>query len=150
MFVKEIVPRAAIAFVARTFYNENYVALPMAHRLEKSGDEIKSAEYSWRSQKVENHLRVTTRGEAQPLIAGSEAEFITEHYWGYAKQKDGSTIEYQVAHPPWRVWQAESAELQCDIAGLYGANFNDYLNCKPASAFLAEGSAVKVFCGTRI
>src|SRR5215210_4707525 len=28
-FVKEIVPRRAIAFVARTLYNENYIRLPM-------------------------------------------------------------------------------------------------------------------------
>ena len=33
VFIREIVPRWAIAFVARTFYNENYVALPMAHEI---------------------------------------------------------------------------------------------------------------------
>ena len=150
VFVKELVPRAAIAFVARTFYNENYIALPMAHRLEKSGGAVKSAEYSWRFKNAENYLRITTRGEAQPLVAGSETEFITEHYWGYAKQRDGSTVEYQVEHPPWHVWQAESAELKCDVAGLYGANFSPFLNRAPASAFLAEGSGVRVFSGTRL
>jgi hypothetical protein len=35
--------------------------------------------------------------------ADSEATFITEHYWGYARQRDGGTVEYQVEHPQWRV-----------------------------------------------
>ena len=150
VFIKELVPRAAIALVARTFYNENYLALPMAHRIEKSGAAIKSAVYSWRFNGAENYLKLVTRGAAQPLAAGSEQEFITEHYWGYAKQRDGSTMEYRVEHPRWRVWEAESAELKCDIAGLYGARFSDSLYCAPASAFLADGSDVKVFCGKRI
>src|SRR6185369_1491690 len=34
VFIKEIVPRAAIAFMARKLYNEPYIALPMAHRIE--------------------------------------------------------------------------------------------------------------------
>src|SRR5262245_54368008 len=34
VFIKEIVPRPAIAMVARLAYNENYIALPMRHRLE--------------------------------------------------------------------------------------------------------------------
>ena len=33
VFVKEIVPRFAIAWVARALYNENYVALPMRHAI---------------------------------------------------------------------------------------------------------------------
>jgi uncharacterized protein YqjF (DUF2071 family) len=35
VFIREIVPRPAIALVARTFYNENYVTLPMTHTIEK-------------------------------------------------------------------------------------------------------------------
>src|SRR5713101_1040010 len=34
VFVKELVPRAAIALTARMVYGENYVALPMNHRIE--------------------------------------------------------------------------------------------------------------------
>ncbi len=32
VFIREVVPRWAIAFVARTFYSENYVAQSMAHK----------------------------------------------------------------------------------------------------------------------
>src|SRR4029077_18791713 len=38
VFIRELVPRRAISFVARTFYNEDYVALPMAHEIH-SGDD---------------------------------------------------------------------------------------------------------------
>ncbi len=34
VFIRELVPRRAIAFVARTFYGENYVAVPMKHEIE--------------------------------------------------------------------------------------------------------------------
>jgi len=144
VFIKEIVPRAAIAFAARKFYNENYVALRMSHKIDAH-----SAEYSWRFRGRQNHMRVTTRGELQQLIAGSEAEFITEHYWGYSRQPDGSTMEYKVEHPRWRVSEAIDTELDCDIPGLYGDAFRDAICGEPCSAFLAEGSPVTVYCGER-
>lgn len=150
VFIKELVPKAAIAFVARTVYNENYVALPMSHRVEANGAAVKSAEYGWRFKGGENHLKVVTRGEALPLAVGSEQEFITEHYWGYARQRDGSTMEYRVEHPRWRVWESQSAELRGDMVGLYGPELGKILSGAPASAFLAEGSEVAVYGGVRI
>ena len=150
VFIKEIVPRAAIALVARKFYNEPYIALPMSHKIEHWPDSVKSAEYAWRIGEKQSALRVTTRGEAEPLRAGSEAEFITEHYWGYNAQRDGSTLEYRVEHPRWHVYETSEAQLDCDVAGFYGARFCDSLNCKPSSAFLAEGSMVTVYKGVRV
>jgi len=145
VFIKEIVPRAAIAFAARTFYNENYVDLPMSHRIDSH-----SAEYSWRFRGRQNRIKVIVQGDPQELIIGSESEFITEHYWGYSRQPDGSTMEYQVEHPRWRVRDAIESELHSDIGGLYGEAFKDAISGKPYSAFLAEGSPVTVYCGERL
>ena len=145
VFIKEIVPRLAIATVARICYNENYEALPMRHTI-NAGE----AEYSWRCDGEWNSLQVKTSGEAQPLIIGSTEEFITEHYWGYAKQRDGSTVEYQVEHPSWRVWQVREAALACNVEKLYGAQFVACLKAPPASAFLALGSPIAVYRGVRI
>jgi uncharacterized protein YqjF (DUF2071 family) len=116
VFIKEIVPRAAIALVARRFYNEPYIALAMAHRIEDAAGSVKSAEYSWRFAGKKNLLRISTQGEAQPLAENSKAEFITEHYWGYNKQRNGSTLEYRVEHPRWRVYETTEAHLDCDVA----------------------------------
>jgi uncharacterized protein YqjF (DUF2071 family) len=150
VFIKEIVPRVAIAFTARTFYREPYIALPMAHRIEAERGVVKSAEYSWRLAGRQNSLRAITRGKAQHLGAGSEAEFITEHYWGYNSQPDGSTLEYRVEHPRWQVYEVADARLDCDVAGLYGEPFCESLDGKPSSAFLAEGSEVTVQPGVRL
>ena len=152
VFIKELVPRFAIAWVARTFYNENYAALRMSHDIEKAADaseNIKSVRYGWRFGGEENFLKLSVRGRPVPLREGTEEEFITEHYWGYAAQRDGSTVEYHVDHPRWRVWETAGAARHCDVAGLYGEQFGNCLE-RPVSAFLAEGSAVKVFTGTRL
>ena len=45
VFIKEIVPRHAVTWVARTIYNENYMSLPM--REEITAD---SYRYEWRSK----------------------------------------------------------------------------------------------------
>ncbi len=147
VFIKEIVPRAAIATVARVVYNENYVARRMRHRLDPASGVV---EYSWREKESWNRLRVRTVGAPQPLTGGSEAEFITEHYWGYAAQRDGGTVEYRVEHPPWRVWQVDEAHLKCDVARIYGATFATALRATPSSAFVAEGSPILVRRGARI
>jgi len=149
VFVKEIVPRAAIAWAARTLYNEPYVALPMQHVIRETPGQS-YVEYSWRFGGKRHLLSVQTRSAPQPIAPGSEEEFITEHYWGYTSQRDGGTMEYNVEHPPWRVSQVAASNFECDVAALYGEIFREPLSVQPSSAFLAEGSAVTVFSGRRI
>ncbi len=144
VFVKEIVPSRVVALAARAFYNERYVAMPMRHRVAEG-----CAEFGWRHRGKWEGLSATTRGELAPIAPGSEEEFIFEHYWGYARRRDGGVTEYAVEHVPWRVWQAESAALDCDAARLYGPAFADALARPPRSAFVAEGSAVCVRRGVR-
>jgi len=144
-FVKEIVPRWAIAATARLLYGEKYVALPMRHEVT-----AERVEYGWRHGGAWDGLRLVPAGEAETAAAGSEEEFITEHYWGYSKLRGGGTVEYRVDHLRWRVWRAAEASLQCRAGALYGAQFAAPLAKTPSSAFLADGSAVTVFRGTRI
>ena len=89
---------------------------------------------------------------ADPVVPapGSEEEFITEHYWGYARQRDNSTVEYRVSHPQWPVWQATDAEFDCDVGEFYGAQFADALKGEPTSTFVAEGSAIEVYRGEHV
>ncbi|HEY8461486.1 MAG TPA: DUF2071 domain-containing protein [Blastocatellia bacterium] len=153
VFIKEIAPRWAIATVARLVYNENYAARRMRHRADLRGGTIApngSVEYSWRDGGSWHHVRAKTEGDARPLVAGSEEEFITEHYWGYAAQRDGGCVEYRVEHPRWRVWRTSEAAFECDVKRVYGRRFVECLGAKPASAFVADGSAVVVRKGVRI
>ena len=153
VFIKEIVPRWAIAAVARMVYNENYIALPMRHEVllpsnSSSLDEV--VEYAWQFHGQWNRLRVKPSGEPQALVPGSQEEFIAEHYWGYVAQRDGGCVEYQVEHLPWRVWRATESSLECDIAALYGKEFVGSMSTQPSSAFVAEGSPIIVNKGTRL
>lgn len=150
VFVRELVPRAAIAWVARTIYQEPYLAVPMWHRIGTSGDEVRRVEYGWRFHDRENRLRLGLVRGFRHLQAGEQAEFITEHYWGYTGRDDGTTREYGVEHPPWRVAEAAETGFDCDVAGLYGEEFATFLTGEPMSAFLAEGSPVVVREGRRI
>jgi uncharacterized protein YqjF (DUF2071 family) len=148
VFIKELVPRRAIAAVARWVYNENYQALPMRHRL--AINEGVDLAYEWRFNGRWQGLQARAHGAAQPLDPESEATFITEHYWGYARQRDGGAVEYQVEHPPWRVWTVNDYQLDCDVAELYGTEFVAPLQNAPTSIFIAEGSAVSVHAGRRL
>ena len=145
-FLREVVPRLAISLVARAAYNEPYITCRM--RSEAPGVAAVAdpgrVQYSWRHRGRWNAIRVRSAGLARVVEAGSEAEFITEHYWGYTPQRDGGTVEYEVRHPSWRVWAVTDAELDCDVAAMYGDRFVEALSAAPCSAFLAEGSAVTV------
>jgi len=153
VFVRELVPRRAIALVARWCYNEPYTAVPMRHDLHMIGAQDGQpgrAAYAWRVAGRWHGLEASTRGLPALPDPASEAAFTAEHYWGYTVQRDGGSKEYRVEHPPWRVWDAEAAVLDCDVETVYGAGFAECLGPKPRSAFLAEGSAVTVARGRRL
>src|SRR5260221_7225992 len=155
VFIKEIVPRWAIAAMARTLYNERYVSLPMRHRIEARAEsgfsiEYEWREYAWRFQAGWNRISLTTDGNPALPTEGSEEQFITEHYWGYAAQPKGGSMEYRVAHPSWRVWNGRDAKLEGDLTKFYGRDHGAALRSLPTSAFLAEGSEVAVHRGRRL
>ncbi len=151
VFIKEIVPRHAVTLTARAFYNENYITLPMHHDIRRQGDAL-AVRYEWGQRDSPHRLEVCVSGEPALLQDGTEEEFIAEHYWGYTRQRDGSTLEYEVEHPRWRVWRAspDNAALHCDVERVYGSEFAASLDGAPTSSFLAEGSPVVVRKGRRI
>lgn len=142
VFVRELVPSRAIAIVARTFYGEPYLAVPMQHQIDHVDLNV-SVKYSWRRAKKLEYLSITARGQPQTIPAGSHAEFITEHYWGYTCFRGGCS-EYRVNHPRWRIWNAETFGFHADVAALYGDQFVEPLARPPRSAFIADGSPIEV------
>ena len=146
-FVRELVPRQAIAVVARTLYGEPYSAVPMRHRLEHTEGRL-HAEYQWRRGGRWETLAMTATGEPQGSVEGSHEEFITEHYWGYTARRSGLS-EYRVEHPRWKIWHAQTTRFEADVATLYGPQFVEALSSRAVSAFIAEGSPVEVLRRTR-
>jgi uncharacterized protein YqjF (DUF2071 family) len=151
VFVKELVPRRAIAWVARVTYGENYAALPMRHTVTlPRGGAPGALRFEWRRHGSWEGLFVRFFGLPVIPAPDSEEAFITEHYWGYAVHGGRGTLEYQVEHRRWGVWRADASELSCDVASLYGREFIDALSGPPTTAFVADGSPVAVRRGRRV
>ena len=151
VFVRELVPKAAIAMVARLAYNEPYWALPMRSTVPRTPvDDPGCVSYQWRTGSRWQHLSAMASGRPALPASASEESFITEHFWGYTRQRDGATVEYEVEHPRWRVWAATESSLDADVPRLYGSSFARALAVSPVSAFIAEGSAVTVFRPRRL
>jgi uncharacterized protein YqjF (DUF2071 family) len=145
VFIRELVPKYAVAAVARWLFKENYSCVPMSHRAE-----VGKVEYTWKLGSERCVMSIETEGESFVPSEGSLGQFITEHYWGYTSQRGSGSLEYEVQHPPWRVWDAKRASFSGNAAGLYGAEIAGALRREPDSAFLAQGSPVTVFKSTRI
>ena len=114
----------------------------MKHEIEDLNGNL-NVEYSWRRGRKWESLKMNAAGEPEAIPAGSHAEFITEHYWGYTSLRSGCG-EYRVEHPRWKIWNASDFELNADVATLYGKQFAETLNQLPRSAFIADGSAITV------
>ncbi len=147
VFIKEIVPKAAVALAARLIYNENYVSLPMRLDVDLAGEAPHRVTYSWSPGGQPCRLSAQCADAAAPPAPGSLEDFITEHYWGYAAQRGGGTLQYQVEHPTWPIWQAAAAEFSGDVSGLYGPALAAALAGPPRVAFVADGSPVTVYQG---
>jgi uncharacterized protein len=151
VFIREFVPRLAIATIARLAYNEPYAAVPMRSSVPVSiVADPGRIEYGWRVGRRWHRVTAVARGEPMLADPASEAAFITEHYWGYTRQRDGGTVEYEVRHPRWRIWQVATPTLEADVSLLYGPSFADALSRPPVSAFIAEGSGVVVYRPRRL
>ena len=144
-FVSEIVPKPLVASLANLFYNEHYSTAKMGHRVEETPDNL-FVEYRWKKRNQhQNVISVNAKNQLMDIEAGSEAEFIFEHYFGYNQLSPTKTIEYAVSHPRWQIYPVNSFSIDCDIEHLYGNEFIPYiLNKPPQSVFLARGSSVTV------
>ncbi len=151
VFIRELVPKYMVAAVARFAFNENYSRVPMSHQIVAHVDShATEAEYTWGSGQDRCVMRVETEGPSFFPADGLLSQFITEHYWGYVAQPDGGCLEYEVQHVQWSICNANRAEFDGNLAGLFGAKIARALTRIPDSAFLSEGSPVTVFKGTRI
>jgi uncharacterized protein len=148
VFLREIVPKRAITFVANTLYGEKYVTMPMKHQWSESQGDVGVA-YQWKSKRW-NTFAARASGRPEAIDAGSEEDFITNHYWGYTRLSDGLTSEYEVVHPQWNVYPVRQFQIDVDFGDVYGATFAFLAQAKPVSVLLAEGSAISVQAGRKL
>ena len=144
VFISEIVPKFIIALIANKLYNEHYCALRMRHSIIPKADGLNDYLYEWKLKGKWNKLGCTVSDQFKAIGPGSAEEFIFEHYWGYNKVNDSTTVEYQVEHITWKTAPVSNPIFQADIATMYGSEFVPYLEKEPYSAFFANGSEVNV------
>jgi uncharacterized protein YqjF (DUF2071 family) len=150
VFIREMVPLPLVAGVAKLTFNEPYRTVPMQHRIVKTTGELQSVEYLFGPSRKQCRLALRVAGPSQPIAPGSKEEFFSHRGWGYTVQRDGGTIEYRVEHPRWDVWPDAKSELEGPLGEFYDGPFASILSAAPASAFIADGSAVAVHLPERI
>ncbi|HZY98853.1 MAG TPA: DUF2071 domain-containing protein [Candidatus Baltobacteraceae bacterium] len=146
-FVRELVPKPAIAAVARLGFCEPYTAVRMSHDVRDDGEGVErrvSVAYGWRDKMGECAIALRTHGDPALPAAGSAEQFIAEHYWGYGIDRKRRGLEYAVRHDPWRLWTGREATFTGNAARMYGPELADAITGTPDSAFLAEGSPITV------
>ena len=154
VFIEEIVPRRAIAWTARLFYGERYRALRMNGKVWRQPcenglpDWTTCARYWWWVNRSYHGVYAECDGEPDLPAKDSQAAFVTDQGWGYSSG-GGLTLEYQVEHPPWRVWNLSHVQVDFDVEEMYGRALARALK-EPCSAIVAEGSPVVVRWGRRL
>jgi uncharacterized protein len=102
VFISEIVPKPIIAWIANNLYREHYSAMPMQHSINPLSEDKTQYLYEWKLNGRWNRLGGTVNNYLTAMEAGSQQEFILEHYWGYNKAGGSLTMEYQVEHISWK------------------------------------------------
>ena len=141
-FIKEIVPRHAIAFVARTLYGEPYETWQMSNQ--RATDSVR---YAWSRGDTSSSMSVNIGANLGVPDEGSHGEFIIEHYWGNTRRSEGRTDEYKVEHPNWELYEARDPKIEVDFRACYGDDFAFLAGAKPYSVVLAKGSPISVYVG---
>ncbi|MDN4014811.1 DUF2071 domain-containing protein [Chryseobacterium gambrini] len=141
VFIKEIVPKPALSFVANSVYKENYKTMPMKNIIHQKDQEL-LIKYSWKDKEWHS-IEISAESEPLKMENNSEFEFITEHYYGFTK-KENKTSEYQVCHPKWDYYLIKNYQLEIDFQKVYGNDFECLNHRNPISVMLAEGSEIEV------
>ena len=142
VFIRELVPRRAIALVARRLYNEPYECVPMECGVERTAN---GGVLVWhRFGSGGSVLAVRGAPEAVVPKAGSAAHWLTDHSLGVGRHRDGTTLLYNVAHPTWALREVTDVSLDVDFGAVYGPEWAWLRDAKASHRSLAVGSPITV------
>lgn len=143
VFIKEIVPKSAITFVAKNVYNEKYETMTMSHNWKEDHGK-RFVEYRWGKSNTGNIMNMTSSLDLHEIKDNTETEFILENYLGFAKVNNQKTHQYTVKHPRWKIYKVEDYNLNINFGSIYGQSFGYLSKMKPHSVILVEGSEVAI------
>ena len=143
VFIKEIIDKSIVKFIARMLYKENYVQQPMKHSWQEEANHF-NIKYAWKLNDKWNSIAVKTKKVLVDTLKDSQERFIAEHYWGNIQIKKNKSYEFRVEHPPWKIYSLVDYNIDVDFEAVYGKGFSSLQHQKPSSVFLVEGSEVSL------
>ena len=149
VFFREIVPRMAIAFIARALYGEPYVAMETVGDV-KILPEGKSVSYSWGNGGAEHSVSLQCGADSYIPADDSLEGYIVNQDWGYVPRRASFTSEYRLMHTPWALRAAKTFDCKVDFERLYGAELGRALSGPPELVFLSDGSPVGIYPGDQL
>jgi uncharacterized protein YqjF (DUF2071 family) len=144
IFVREIVPRRLVAWIARTIYNEPYFVAPFTAERRDEADRL-TMTYRLCFAGREHVLEATGGKPAFRPAEMSDEHFFKEHHWGYGRTRRGEGLRYHVEHPVWDVYPVQGYRIDLDWAAVYGPEWAFLGKASPVSTVFAVGSAVSVY-----
>lgn len=139
-FIRELVPRPAIAWVARGLYNEPYASVPMAEEVAIGEDVVVSHRFG-------DGQRLKARASAHGIepATDSAAFWLTHHHLGVGRSHRGRLLRYHVAHELWPLHEVTQLQVEVDFGAVYGPQWAWLGEAQPSHVTLAAGSRVAVF-----
>lgn len=148
MFIRELVPKRLVAWLARTLYHEPYLATPMTNQVRETDHSIE-VEHRVQMNGRTHRLRALGRKPTFTPSPDSLEHFFKEHEWGFGVVR-GRLMRYHVQHPTWAVYPIADYEIDVDWSRLYGPEWASLQGQQPLSTILAVGSPVEVFWGQKL
>lgn len=143
-FIREFVPSALIARLARMLYNEPYKSTPIQSTVHDNGQMV-MVQHDWEWNDESHRVRVTSENKPFVPPEGTASHHFKEHRWGFGRSKKGDATIYEVQHPRWEILPVRNYEVDVDFGSLYGAEFGSLNEIEPVSVIHAVGSKIEVF-----
>lgn len=144
VFAKEVVGKRLVLQVANTFYGEHFYYHPI-NSIVTENESNNKVVYNFKVNDSWDNIEVLYDKESAAATAGSLAEFMIEHYWGFTKLDNGNTGEYRITREPWRMHAAQAYNINMNTEPLYGARLHKCFGNKPVSVFVVDGSPVTMY-----
>ena len=144
VFIREFVPRRAIAWVANAWYNEPYATAPITATVNTTPENAARAHFTWRWRGRTHRLAMTGSPDTSLPPRDSDAFLTKEHEWGFGQTRRGNLLRYHVTHPEWPVRTVTALDLEVDYESLYGPGWAFMNTAAPVSTIYAVGSPVTV------
>lgn len=144
VYIKEISPKRLVCWMANSIFQENYEHLKMhSVHLAAIPGRSQTVEYYWKTKESWNSIHAECEGDQKLPSSGSLEEFLLNRNLTVTALPEGGSAFFQMEHSAWKFWKAE-AKILIDAEASFGLQFRDTLEGPCHSAFISDGSFVRV------